>query len=86
MILSRRTGASRPAWFGRPQARAFEKGVDPDGHDQYMEESATEKAATKVNALADTNTQEACEPEDEDEDEEEEEKRRIWLAIILNIR
>ena len=62
------------SWFGRPQAGAFEKGVDPNVDEQYKEEAAAkaaEEAAAKANMSGDTNTQEAGKPEDEEEDKEE---------------
>ena len=42
------------SWFGRPQAKAFIKGIDPDVDEQYEDEAAT-KAAVKAIADAEGN-------------------------------
>lgn len=80
------------SWFGRPQAKAFVKGVDPDVDEQYEEEAAA-KAATKGKARAEddvvVNTQEADKQEDEededgdeDSDEEDEEDKEAESDTI----
>ena len=42
------------SWFGRPHAKAFIKGIDPDVDEQYEDEAAT-KAAVKAIADAEGN-------------------------------
>ena len=66
------------SWFGRPEAKAFAKGIDPDVDEQYEEEARDiddndlEENLDKDKDEGEGEGEGEGEDEDEDEDEDEE--------------
>ena len=62
------------SWFGRPQAKAFAQGVDPDVDEQYKEDAAAKAAAKDKDKAADKVGTQAGGQEDKQEDEQVDEQ------------
>lgn len=84
------------SWYGRPEAKAFKRGVNPNVNDLYKEEAkAKAKATAEAAAKKDSNTQDdtdqntgeqkgkqAEEAEEEDEDDEDDEDDSVKYIVV----
>ena len=76
------------SWFGRPQAKSFAKGVDPDVDEQYEEEAATnitgDVAVDEQEANKLEDKEGSDEEDDSDEDNEEVDGNEVKYTLIEN--